>query len=146
MFEHDQLTIHQRENEGIVILDLKGHLAIGSGDRVLREDVKTLFDGGNRQLILNFADVSKIDTLGSEALLFLAQQYRTAGGKLVLFQLAHAHGEVYEMARLEASIEIYGEELDAVNSFFPDRAAPHYDILDYVEHGVKPEEGAEKKK
>jgi len=146
MFDHDQLNIHQRENEGIVILDLKGHLVIGSGDRALREAVQALFDAGNRQLILNLADVSNIDTLGTEALVFLGEQYRTAGGKLVLFQLAHAHGEVYEKARLEASLEIYAVELDAVNSFFPDRAAPHYDILDYVEHRLKPEENAEEKK
>ena len=146
MFDHDHLEIHQREDEGVVILDLKGHLVIGSGDRALRDSVQALFNGGNRQLILNLADVSNIDTLGSEALLFLAQEYRSAGGKLVLFQLAHAHGELYEMARLEASIEIYEAAIDAVNSFFPDRAVKHYDILDYVEHRNDQEKSAEKNK
>ena len=58
----------------------------------------------------------------------------------MLFQLAHTHGEVVEMARLEASLEIYGTELEAVNSFFPDRAIKHYDILDYIEHRNDPEE------
>ena len=144
MFDH--LEIHQRENEGILILDLKGHLVIGGGDRALRDSVQSLFDAGNRQLILNFAEVSNIDTLGTEALLFLAQEYRTAGGKLVLFQLAHTHGELYETARLEASLEIYPVELDAVNSFFPDRAVPHYDILDYVEHTEESEKSAEENK
>jgi anti-sigma B factor antagonist len=134
MFHHDHLTIHQRENEGIVILDLKGHVVLGSGDIALRECVQSLFDAGNRQLVLNFADVSNIDTLGSEALLFLAQQYRAAGGKLALFQIARTHGKIYEMARLEAAVEIYRVELDALNSFFPDRAVQHYDILDYIEH------------
>jgi len=134
MFDHDKLEIHQRENEGIVILDLKGHLVLGAGDNALRESVDALFRGGNRQLILNFAAVSNIDTLGGEALLFLGQQYRAAAGKLVLLQLAHVHEEVYEMARLEANLEFYELELDAVNSFFPDRAIKHYDILDYVEH------------
>jgi anti-sigma B factor antagonist len=140
MFEHDKLEIHQRENEGIVILDLKGHLVLGSGDAVLREAVQSLFEGGNRQLALNLAGVSNIDTVGGGALLLLAQEYGTAGGKLVLFQLAHTHGEVVEMARLEASLEIYGTELEAVNSFFPDRAIKHYDILDYIEHRNDPEE------
>lgn len=146
MFDYDELKVHQRENEGIVILDLKGHLVIGSGDRTLRESVQALFDAGNRRLILNFADVTNMDTLGTEALVFLGEQYRTAGGKLVLFQVGHTHAELYEKARLEASLEIYAAELDAVNSFFPDRATVHYDILDYVEHRLKPEEDAEKKK
>ena len=138
MFEHDQLTIHQRENEGIVILDLKGHLVIGSGDKALRETVESLFDGGNRKLVLNLAHVSNIDSSGAGVLFALAQQYGAAGGKLALVQLVHVHAELSEMARLEATIEFYEVELDAVNSFFPDRVIRHYDILDYVEHRNDP--------
>ena len=134
MFDHNNIEIHEREREGIVLLDLKGHLVLGAGDTTLREAVQSLFDGGNRKLILNLGDVSNIDTVGAGALLYLAEEYRAAGGKLVLFELVHPHGELYEMARLEAAIEIYGEELAAVNSFFPERAVAHYDILDYVEH------------
>jgi anti-sigma B factor antagonist len=141
MFNHDHLEIHQRENEGIVILDLKGNLALGGGDIPLRDFVQSLFDGGNRRLILNLAHISSVDTSGAGILLLLAQQYLAAGGRLALFQLPHAHVEVYELARLETALEIYGVELDAVNSFFPDRAIKHYDILDYVEHRNDPEEG-----
>jgi anti-sigma B factor antagonist len=145
MFDHQELQTHQREREGILILDLKGHLIIGQGDSELRNAVQALFDGGNRRLILNFGEVSNIDTVGTGTLLLLAEQYRAAGGKLVLFQLNHAHGELYEMARLEAAIEIYGEELDAVNSFFPDRAVPHYNILDFLHHQEQQPEPEAKK-
>lgn len=134
MFEQDNLEIGQRARDGISILDLSGHLVMGDGDTALRSAVQALFDSGNRQLILNMAEVSRIDTSGVGTLLFLSQQYREAGGRLIVFQLAHAHGELYEMARLEAALEIYSEEIDAVNSFFPERAVKHYDILDFVEH------------
>jgi len=139
MLDHNHLNIHQREREGIVILDLTGNLVLGGGDILLREFLQSLFEQGNRQLILNLANVYNIDTSGAGALLFFAQEYRAAEGRLVLFQLAHAHGRLYEMARLEAALEIYGVELDAVNSFFPERAVSHYDILDYVEHHSDPE-------
>jgi anti-sigma B factor antagonist len=138
-FGHDNLEIHQREREGVVILDLKGHLVLGCGDFVLREAVESLFDQGNRQLILNFGEVADIDTSGAGTILALAQQYHAAGGKLVLFQLGHPHEELYEKARLEANLEICSLELDAVNSFFPDRAVSHYDILDYIDHRNNPE-------
>jgi anti-sigma B factor antagonist len=133
MFEHDKLEIHPREREGITILDLEGHLVMGEADAALRTAVQALFAHGNRKLILNMAEVSRIDTSGTGALLFLSQEYREAGGRLVLFRLGHTHGELYEMARLEAALEIYGEEIDAVNSFFPERAIQHYDILDFIE-------------
>jgi anti-sigma B factor antagonist len=134
MFEQDKLEIHQRDHEGITVLDLIGHLVIGDGDNALRNKVESLFEDGGRRLILNMAAVVNIDTSGAGALMFLAEKYRSAGGKMVMVQLAHAHGELYEKARLEATIEIYNNELDAVNSFFPERAVTHYDILDYIEH------------
>jgi hypothetical protein len=59
---------------------------------------------------------------------------------MVLFNLAHSHGKVYEMARLESAIEIYRDELDAVNSFFPDRKTARYDILTYIESQQPAEE------
>jgi len=138
-FNHDKLETHQREREGVVILDLKGHLVLGRGDIALREAVESLFNQGNRKLILNFAEVADIDTSGAATILALAQLYHAAGGKLVLFQLAHPQEELYEKARLEAILEIYELELDAVNSFFPDRRVSHYDILDYIDHRNNPE-------
>jgi anti-sigma B factor antagonist len=133
MLHHDKLDINQRDREGLVILDLHGNLIMGKSDSALRDIVQSLFDRDNRRLILNLAQISEIDTTGMESLLFLAEEYRDAKGKLALFNIAHSHGQVYELARLETAIEIYRDELDAVNSFFPDRTPPHYDILDYVE-------------
>ncbi|HTB21030.1 MAG TPA: STAS domain-containing protein [Bryobacteraceae bacterium] len=133
MFHHKHLDVHQREREGIVILDLKGKLVLGGGDIALRDFVQGLLDGGSRKLALDLAQVSEIDTAGNGVLLFISAEYGKAGGKLVLFNIAHSHGKLYEMARLETVIEIYRDELDAINSFFPDRATAHYDILEYVE-------------
>lgn len=106
---------------------------MGGGDIALRDFVQSLLDGGNRLLALNLAQVSEIDTSGNGVLLFVAQEHGNAGGKLVLFSIDHSHGKVYEMARLETVVEIYRDELDAINSFFPDRKVAHYDILEYVE-------------
>jgi anti-sigma B factor antagonist len=136
MLHHNNLEIHQRENEGIVVLDLHGKLVMGGGDIALSDCVRSLFDGDNRQLVLNLAATSEIDTSGMGSLLILAEQYRNAGGKIALYNVAHSHGKVYEMARLESSVEIYRDELDAINSFFPDRKVIRYDILEYVEDNV----------
>jgi anti-anti-sigma factor len=133
MLHHTGLGIHQRETEGIVIIDLDGKLVMGRGETALSDFIGKLFDTGNRQLILNLAAISEIDTSGTGSLLILSQEYLNAGGKMVLYNIAHAHGKIYEMARLESAIEIYRDELDAVNSFFPDRKTPRYDILEYVE-------------
>ncbi|MGP0071983.1 MAG: STAS domain-containing protein [Bryobacteraceae bacterium] len=133
MLHHTNLEIHQRENEGVVILDLHGKIEMGRGDIALREFVQTLLEQGNRQLILDLAQVSAVDTAGAGVLLFLADEYRAQGGKLVLLKVDKVHAEIYEVARLETVMEFCPDEIDAVNSFFPDRVTRHYDILNYVE-------------
>jgi anti-sigma B factor antagonist len=133
MLHHNDLKIQERESQGVVILDLHGKVEMGKGDLALRDFVQSLLDQGNSKLTMNLAAVSEMDSAGVGLLLFLSQEYQKASGKLVLFHVAHSLGEVYELARLEAVIEIYRDELDAVNSFFPDRTPPRYDILDYVE-------------
>ena len=133
MLHHNQLDIQQTQNEGITSLNLHGKLDMGSGEIALHDFIQSLLDGGNRKLMLNLAAVSDIDSSAIGMLLLLAEQYSNAAGKLVLFNVPREHGKVYEMARLEAAIEIYRDELDATNSFFPDRRPPRYDILEYVE-------------
>jgi hypothetical protein len=36
------------------------------------------------------------------------------------------------VARLETVFNIFGNDLDAINSFFPERKVPHYDVLALV--------------
>jgi len=145
MLGHSALEIQQRENQGIVVLELRGKLEMGDGDLILREYVEPLLAQGNRLLAHDLKHVSAIDTAGSGLLLYLAQQYGAAGGRMVLFHLDPAHAKIYELARLEAVVEIYNDEIDAINSFFPDRATPHYDILEYVENQTAHEDQDNKK-
>lgn len=145
MLHRTTLEIQQRENQGIVVLGLRGKLEMGDGDLILREYVEPLLANGNRLLALDLKHVSAIDTAGSGLLLYLAQQYGAAAGRMVLFHLDPAQAKIYELARLEAVVEIYNDEIDAINSFFPDRATPHYDILEYVESQAAHEDQDDKK-
>jgi len=144
MFHHADLEIHQREIEGVLILDLSGKLEMGRGDIALRDFVETLLGQGNRKLLLDMAKVLAIDTSGSGVLLILAQEYRAAGGRMGLFHVDRGHAKIYEMARLESVLEVYPDEIDAVNSFFPGRTTAHYDILNYVESQHHEDPGKEK--
>ena len=127
------LQIEQRENEGIVILDLKGRLVLGPEDVALRQQFQALREAGYTNAALNLKEVSEMDTTALGTLLFCAAKSREAGGRLVLFNLSPKHSELSNMVRLNSAFEIYPDEVAAVNSFFPDRAVQHYDILEFVE-------------
>lgn len=146
MFHLTGLEIHRRDNQGIVVLELHGKLHMGSGDEAVRDFAESLLAQGKRQVILDLSKVSEIDGAGVETLLILAGKYRAAGGRLALFGLNPAHTEVYEATHLDSAIGNFRSEVDAINSFFPDRATPHYDILEYVEeHAHEDHPGEEKK-
>jgi anti-sigma B factor antagonist len=127
------LQIEQRENEGIVILDLKGRLALGPADVALRQQLQAFPEGGSTNVALNFKEVSEMDTTALGTLVFCATKFREAGGRLVIFNLSPKHSELSNMVKLNTAFDIYPDEVGAVNSFFPDRAVQHYDILEFVE-------------
>ena len=127
------LEIEQREKEGIFILDLKGRLVLGSEDLALRQRLQSLLDAGRHNVILNLKDVSNIDTTGLGTLVSWALKFRESGGKLVLLNLGESQARLPDTLKLNAVFETYQDEAAAVNSFFPERAIQHYDILDFVE-------------
>jgi anti-sigma B factor antagonist len=127
------LEIEQREKEGIFILDLKGRLVLGREDLAFRQRLQSLLDAGRHNLILNLKDVSNIDTTGLGTLVSWALRFRESGGKLVLLHLGESQARLPDTLKLNAVFETYQDEAAAVNSFFPERAIQHYDILDFVE-------------
>jgi anti-sigma B factor antagonist len=128
-----KLEIDRRENEGILVLDLKGRLVLGDQDLALRQQLQSFSDERRNQVILNLQDVSDIDSTGMGTLVFWALRFRESGGKLVLLHLRDSQARLPEILKLNAVFETYQEEIAAVNSFFPERKVTHYDILDFVE-------------
>ena len=55
------IQLHQREKEGIRILDLRGHLIIGDSEASLRAAIVALAEAGAVNIILNLAGVTEID-------------------------------------------------------------------------------------
>jgi anti-sigma B factor antagonist len=128
-----KLEIVQQEKEGILILELKGRLVLGPEDLELRQKLQVILDGGNHNVILNLKEVSDIDSTGLGTIVNGASRFREAGGKLVLLNLNDSRGSLPDILKLNTVFETYQEEVDALNSFFPERRINHYDILDFVE-------------
>jgi anti-sigma B factor antagonist len=126
------LQIEQREREKIVILDLRGSLVLGDADLSLLQRLLLLLDSRQRQVILNLKAVSSIDQSGLDTVAFSATRFQDVGGRLVLLNVGQSHAQVADISKLKIVSESYQDETEAVNSFFPDRVAPRYDILQFV--------------
>ncbi len=126
------LEIRQREHEGIVILDLEGRITVGPEAGKLRETLQQLAGSGIRDLILNLVGVDYIDSTGLGALVVCYTTLRKAGGRLKLENMTRRNIELLVYTKLTTVFEIFNDEQDAVNSFFPDRQIKRFDILSFV--------------
>jgi anti-anti-sigma factor len=126
-----------REKEGIRILDLRGQLKAGDSESTLRSAINALAGESVVNIVLNLAEVTKIDSDGLEALVLSHAQIRKRGGALKLARLNIEHLSLNVLTKLNTEFEVFADEQDAVNSFFPGRATRHYDVLEWVREQEK---------
>ena len=125
--------INQREKEGIAILDLKGSLTAGEAATALREALRGLQAGGLKNVVLNLEGVDYIDSTGLGSLVVCFTSLRRISGKLALLHLNRRHLELLVLTKLSTVFELFDDEQEAVNSFFPNRQIRHFDILRFIE-------------
>jgi anti-sigma B factor antagonist len=129
--------ISQREQEGIRILDLRGQLKTGNSKSALRSAINALARDNVVNIVLNLAEVTTIDSDGLEALVLSYTQILKCGGALKLARLNVEHLGLNVLTKLNTVFEVFADEQNAVNSFFPGRATRHYDILEWVQQQEK---------
>ena len=133
------LEIHRKEREGVTILDLDGRVTVGPEATALRAAVSDAIGAGTRNLVLNLARVDFIDSTGLGALVMCSTSMRKVGGTVKLLNLNRRNIELLVMTKLATVFEIFNDEQDAVNSFFPDRKINQFDILSFVQQMKKEE-------
>jgi anti-sigma B factor antagonist len=124
--------LKQREKEGICILDLQGTLISGNSEAILRNKIAALAEARAVNIVLDLAGVTAIDDDGLGALIHCHARIVVSGGSLKLLRLP-LHLNLRVIRELDAVFDVFTDEQDAVNSFFPDRAVRRYDILEWVQ-------------
>lgn len=126
------LKVNRREQDGISILELTGRLTFGPEDILLNDEIRHAIAARRVRLVIDLAEVDKIDSAGLGTLLYARAEVRRAGGSLALANLKPAHLKTLLVAKLETVFNVFGSEVDAINSFFSERQVPRYDLLELV--------------
>jgi anti-anti-sigma factor len=125
------LDIQTSEREGIVVIVLKGRLTVGEVTAV-REKVSEQLAAAKLNIIFNLGAVDYIDSTGLGSMVICFTSVKKAGGALKLFALNKRNIELLVLTKLHTIFEVFGEEQDAINSFFPNREIKPFDILTFV--------------
>lgn len=127
------MEIRERDSEGITILDLDGRLVVGPAAGAVREHLTRAQADGQTRVILNLKDVDYIDSTGLGTLVICFTSMQKAGGALKLVNLNKRNLELLVLTKLSTVFELFNDEQDAVNSFFPDRSIRRFDILSFIQ-------------
>ena len=133
------LDIQQHEREGVTIVDLAGRMTMGPEASAFRDLITALIAAGTRNVVLNLKRVDYIDSTGLGALVMSATSERRQGGNVKLVNLSRRSIELLVMTKLATVFEIFNDEQDAINSYYPDRKLKTFDILDFVQKMKKEE-------
>jgi anti-sigma B factor antagonist len=111
------VKLSTREQSGVMILDTSGTLTLGEGTSALRNKVRELVAAGSRNLILNLADVTYMDSSGLGELIGAHTTVTTAGGEMKLLNLAKRVHDLLKITKLYTVFEVFEDEAAAVASF-----------------------------
>jgi len=119
------MEISHRTAGDVTILDLKGRLILDDGAEAFRQSVDELIDRGRTKLLVNFEDVTYLDSAGLGAIVWKYVTLRRRGGALKLLRLRPRSFKVLLITKLLTILESFESEAEAVRSFSePELGAP----------------------
>jgi len=113
------LQISIRESGDVSILVLRGHAMIGSDDELLSKQLQVLLGSGTRNLVLNLANLTQIDSSGVRTVVKTYVSLRRRGGRLALLRPT---GRVLMVLKVIHLLEIsptFEDEAEALANFQP---------------------------
>jgi len=111
------MEITERSADGVVILDLSGRFILSDGEELFRKKVDELIERGQLQLLVNFPDITYLDSAGIGSLVWKYVTIRKLGGRLKLVHLKVRSFRVLATTRLLAVLENFESEQEALDSF-----------------------------
>ena len=111
------LKTKTRQVDGIAVVDVSGRITLGEETKLLRETVQCLLGGGQKEILLNLAEVSFIDSAGLGELVSAFTSVRNRGGDLKLLQLTRRVDDLLQVTKLYTVFDISDDEAAAIQSF-----------------------------
>lgn len=111
------MNIDTRSVNGVTIFDIHGKITLGEGSRGIRDKVREILEGGEKNILLNLGDVSYIDSAGIGELVSSYTTVTNQGGQLKLLNLTKKIEQLLAITKLTTVFDFFDDEATAVGSF-----------------------------
>jgi anti-sigma B factor antagonist len=111
------VKITERQVGKVSILDMEGDIRIGGSRIALRDAIRSLITQGQTQVLVNLANVERIDSCGLGELVSSFVTLTNGGGKIKLLNLTQRVREVMTITKLLTVFDVFENEQKAIESF-----------------------------
>ncbi|MDJ0836953.1 MAG: STAS domain-containing protein [Acidobacteriota bacterium] len=111
------MKIFQKNVGNVCVLELEGKITIGEGDVMMRDAILGLLKMGQKNILINMARVSYMDSSGVGELLSCLTQVTEGGGKFKLLNISTKIQNLLHIAQILSVFEYFNDEETAVASF-----------------------------
>jgi anti-sigma B factor antagonist len=111
------LKVSTRKVANVVIIDIKGDIALGKHSGELRDTVRELLLDGHKRILLNMEEVDYVDSSGLAELVSSMTSAASRGGALKLLRIQQKLRESMRHTRIDSVFQIFNDESDALRSF-----------------------------
>ena len=111
------LTIASREVNGVTVLDLSGRITLGEGSVQLRDAIRGLISKGQKNILLNLADVNYIDSSGLGELVSAFTTAKNQQAEVKLLKLTKKVHDLLQLTKLYTVFDVKDDEASSIASF-----------------------------
>ncbi len=117
------LTAKTRRVGSVAIVDLNGRITLGESTGILRDELRSLLSQGSKQIILNMAGVTYVDSAGLGELVGAYTTATKQGGAVKLLHMQGKLRDLMQITKLHTVFAAFEDEKQAVESFGAGAAA-----------------------
>jgi anti-sigma B factor antagonist len=117
------VTAKTRRVGNVAIIDLNGRITLGESTGILRDELRSLLSQGNKQILLNMAGVTYVDSAGLGELVGAYTTATNQGGAVKLLHPQTKLKDLMQITKLHTIFPAFEDEKKAVESFGAGAAA-----------------------
>lgn len=106
-----------RDHGDVRIIKLAGKITIGSGDVKIRELIDSAVAEGKRNIVVDLAGVTSIDSSGIGELVACYTTVAKKDGQLKLLRMSPKINDIMQVTQLITVFDVFDDEQEALASF-----------------------------
>ena len=110
------MKIREERSQDICIYNLEGEININTSGE-LRKAFDNIIKNNDKKVLIDFKDVSYIDSSGLATLIEMLQRLKRIGGNLRLTSLNERVKNIFEITKLYKLFDIFDARQDALKEF-----------------------------